>query len=133
VGSAELLAALSLATDLGTGAPSEHGLRTCVLAVRLGALAGVGAVELQVAFEVALMHALGYTADAHQAAQLYGDDVAVRHSPRLTPPGRARWSRSWCATPATTSAAPSQRTNNRDARIDRQVAWRASKSVTSAW
>ncbi len=32
---AELCAATSLFTDLGTGQPSEHGLRTCLLAMRL--------------------------------------------------------------------------------------------------
>jgi hypothetical protein len=33
---AELVAALSLATDLGMGQPMEHELRACLLAVRLG-------------------------------------------------------------------------------------------------
>jgi hypothetical protein len=37
---AEVVGALSLATDLGTGQPLEHALRTAVLAVRLGGLAG---------------------------------------------------------------------------------------------
>jgi hypothetical protein len=31
----ELLASLSLATDLGTGQPLGHGLRTCLLSVAL--------------------------------------------------------------------------------------------------
>ena len=35
---AEVVGALSLATDLGTGQPLEHALRTAVLAVRLGEL-----------------------------------------------------------------------------------------------
>jgi hypothetical protein len=33
---AELVGALSIATDLGTGQPLEHAVRTAVLAVRLG-------------------------------------------------------------------------------------------------
>jgi hypothetical protein len=37
---AELVAALSIATDLGTGQPLEHAVRSAVLAVRLGELAG---------------------------------------------------------------------------------------------
>jgi len=78
VRSAELVAALSLATDLGTGQPMEHALRTCVLATRLGELAGAGKAELQATYEVALLHSLGCTADAHEAAILYGDDIAVR-------------------------------------------------------
>ena len=32
----ELFAALSLATELGTGQPLEHGLGTCLIALRLG-------------------------------------------------------------------------------------------------
>src|SRR6266480_2977688 len=45
---AEVVGALSLATDLGTGQPLEHALRTAVLAVRLGELAGASAKELAV-------------------------------------------------------------------------------------
>jgi hypothetical protein len=33
---AELLAALSLATDLGMGQPLEQALRTCLIALELG-------------------------------------------------------------------------------------------------
>ena len=40
---AEVVGALSLATDLGTGQPLEHALRTAVLAVQLGELAGASA------------------------------------------------------------------------------------------
>jgi hypothetical protein len=42
---AELVAALSLATDLGTGQPMEHALRTCLLAIQLGGELGVGEQE----------------------------------------------------------------------------------------
>ena len=35
--------------------------------------------------------------------------------------------------PPTTPHSHNEWTNNRDARIDRQVAWRASKSATRAW
>ncbi len=38
---AELLAALSLASDLGLGAPLERGLRICLAGMRIGELAGV--------------------------------------------------------------------------------------------
>jgi hypothetical protein len=46
VRAAELVGAISLATDLGTGQPLEHALRTAVLAVRLGELAGASPSEL---------------------------------------------------------------------------------------
>ncbi len=75
---AEVVGALSLATDLGTGQPLEHALRTAVLAVRLGELAGASAQELVDTYYVALLHASGCTSNSHEAAQLYGDDIAHR-------------------------------------------------------
>src|SRR4029079_10077046 len=75
---AELVGALSLATDLGTGQPLEHALRTAVLAVRLGELAGATSEELSDTYYVALLHASGCTSNSHEAAQLFGDDIAHR-------------------------------------------------------
>ena len=75
---AEVVGALSLATDLGTGQPLEHALRTAVLAVRLGELAGATAQELADTYYVALLHASGCTSNGHEATQLYGDDIAHR-------------------------------------------------------
>ncbi|HEY9457233.1 MAG TPA: hypothetical protein VIQ56_04960, partial [Gaiella sp.] len=75
---AEVVGALSLATDLGTGQPLEHALRTAVLAVRLGELAGASTEELADTYYVALLHASGCTSNSHEAAQLYGDDIGHR-------------------------------------------------------
>src|SRR4051794_19830168 len=75
---AEVVGALSLATDLGTGQPLEHALRTAVLAVRLGELAGASAEELADTYYVSLLHASGCTSNGHEAAQLFGDDIAHR-------------------------------------------------------
>jgi HD-GYP domain-containing protein (c-di-GMP phosphodiesterase class II) len=75
---AEVVGALSLATDLGTGQPLEHALRTAVLAVHLGELAGASAQELADTYYVALLHASGCTSNGHEALQLYGDDIAHR-------------------------------------------------------
>jgi HD-GYP domain-containing protein (c-di-GMP phosphodiesterase class II) len=75
---AEVVGALSLATDLGTGQPLEHALRTAVLAVRLGDLAGASAQELADTYYVALLHASGCTSNGHEATQLFGDDIAHR-------------------------------------------------------
>ena len=43
VGAAEVIAARSLATDLGMGLPSEHDLHSTVIAMRLCARLGVDA------------------------------------------------------------------------------------------
>ena len=75
---AELVGALSLATDLGTGQPLEHALRTAVLAVRLGELAGASAEELADTYYVALLHASGCTSNSHEATQLFGEDIEHR-------------------------------------------------------
>src|SRR6185437_14263795 len=75
---AELVAALSVATDLGTGQPLEHAVRSAVLAVRLGELAGASADELADTYYVALLHASGCTSNGHEAGQLFGDDIAHR-------------------------------------------------------
>jgi HD-GYP domain-containing protein (c-di-GMP phosphodiesterase class II) len=75
---AEVVGALSLATDLGTGQPLEHTLRTAMLAVRIGELAGASAQELTDTFYVALLHSSGCTSDGHEAAALYGDDIVPR-------------------------------------------------------
>jgi len=88
VRSGELFAALSLATDLGTGQPPEHALRTCLLAVSLSELAGLDDAERADAYYLALLHSIGCTADAHEAALLFGDDLAPRADYALIDPAR---------------------------------------------
>jgi HD-GYP domain-containing protein (c-di-GMP phosphodiesterase class II) len=78
VRAAELVAVLSLATDLGTGQPLEHALRTAIFAVRLGELAGATDSERSDAYYVALLHAAGCTSNSHEAGQLFGDDIGHR-------------------------------------------------------
>ena len=78
---AELILALSLATDLGTGQPLEHGLRTCWLSMRTSTALGHDAATRSVVFYVALLRFLGCTSDAAETAVLAGgDDVAFNAS-----------------------------------------------------
>jgi HD-GYP domain-containing protein (c-di-GMP phosphodiesterase class II) len=86
---AELVGALSLATDLGTGQPLEHALRTAVLAVRLGELAGASAAELRDTYYVALLHAAGCTSNGHEATLLFGEDIEHRAAFFLIDPADA--------------------------------------------
>ncbi|MGZ3582763.1 MAG: HD domain-containing phosphohydrolase [Ktedonobacterales bacterium] len=74
---AELIGALSLATDLGTGQPMEHALRVCLLAVTLGGELGLDEQERCDVYCVALLRALGCVADAHQVAARFGDELVV--------------------------------------------------------
>src|SRR5689334_4992620 len=75
---AELVGALSLATDLGTGQPLEHALRTAVLSIRLAERAGASSEQLSEAYYVALLHASGCTSNGHEATQLFGEDIEHR-------------------------------------------------------
>jgi HD-GYP domain-containing protein (c-di-GMP phosphodiesterase class II) len=75
---AELVAALSLATDLGLGQPQEHVLRQTVIATRLAAAAGLGEEEQAAVFYVSLMAWVGCVADSHELARWFGDDVRLR-------------------------------------------------------
>ncbi len=76
---AELVAALSLATDLGMGQPLEQALRTCLIALALGERLGLTSDELCEVYYVALLRFMGCTADAHEMAQMVGgDDIGVR-------------------------------------------------------
>lgn len=72
----ELLGAVSLATDLGTGQPQFHGVRTSVLAVALGRELGLTGRELVEVQQVALLRFLGCTADSAETARMTaGDDI----------------------------------------------------------
>jgi HD-GYP domain-containing protein (c-di-GMP phosphodiesterase class II) len=70
----ELTAALSLATDVGTGQPFEHALRTCLLALRAGEALGLTAAEQSAVAYTTLLRFLGCTSDASQTAVLAGGD-----------------------------------------------------------
>jgi HD-GYP domain-containing protein (c-di-GMP phosphodiesterase class II)/DNA-binding CsgD family transcriptional regulator len=76
---AELMAALSLATDLGMGQPLEQALRTCLIAIELADRVGLTKDEISEVFYVALLRFLGCTADAHEVAEIFGgDDLTER-------------------------------------------------------
>lgn len=74
---AEVLGAMSLAVDLGLGQPMGHVARSCLLAGRLGALAGHPGQNADL-HHVALMGWVGCIADSYDAAARFGDDIDYR-------------------------------------------------------
>lgn len=72
---AELIAALSLAIDLGLGQPVEKFLRTCLIGVHLAKLLGVGEEDLIAVYYLGLIQHLGCTAYASEAATIFGDEI----------------------------------------------------------
>lgn len=75
---AEVMAALSLATDLAMGQPLEQALCSCVLAVRLGEALGLDERALRDVYYQALLRYIGCNAETHAMAALMGDELAVR-------------------------------------------------------
>ncbi|MGH3372341.1 MAG: HD domain-containing phosphohydrolase [Nocardioidaceae bacterium] len=69
--------ALSLASDLGTGQPMEHGMRTCWLSLAAAEALGLDPATRSAVYYVALLRFIGCTSDASETAALSGgDDVA---------------------------------------------------------
>jgi HD-GYP domain-containing protein (c-di-GMP phosphodiesterase class II) len=76
---AELLAALSLAADLGTGQPLESAQRAAILTVALGRAAELAPRDLKDAYVLAFLRNVGCTADAPIEADVFGgDEIAAR-------------------------------------------------------
>jgi HD-GYP domain-containing protein (c-di-GMP phosphodiesterase class II)/DNA-binding CsgD family transcriptional regulator len=103
-----LLAAISLATDLGRGFPQEKALRTCLVAVRIAEELGLDERARSDIYHAALIHPVGCTAFTHEGARLFGTSEltglpafiradaarpgeairAIRQSVQGQPPGR---------------------------------------------
>ena len=78
---AEVIAALSLATDLGTGLPLEHGLESTLVAMRLGECLGVDSDTASQTYYACLLFYVGCTADAEIAADLFDGDLHSNFTP----------------------------------------------------
>ncbi|HEX2914674.1 MAG TPA: HD domain-containing phosphohydrolase [Chloroflexia bacterium] len=75
---AELISALSVATDLGMGQPLEFALCTNVLAVRLGEALKLNEEELREVYYLALLRHIGCNAETYKMAAVIGDELALR-------------------------------------------------------
>lgn len=75
---AELVAAFSLATDLGLGQPMEHLLRSWLIAARIGNRLGLEIDGRQRLYYVATLAWAGCVADTPEVARWFGDDIAFR-------------------------------------------------------
>lgn len=80
---AELLAALSVAIDLGLGQPAEHMLRAALIATRLADRLGLDQEQRDCTYYTTLVMWIGCHADSHEYARWFGDDIAVRHDSYL--------------------------------------------------
>src|SRR5438128_5317897 len=80
---AELLAVLSLATDLGMGQPMEHVLRQSLLALRLAERMGLDESDREVVYYASLLAWVGCHVDSYEQARWFGDELAFKGEVRL--------------------------------------------------
>jgi HD-GYP domain-containing protein (c-di-GMP phosphodiesterase class II) len=85
---AELLATLSLGTDLGMGQPMEHVIRQSLIALRLAERLGLGEAERRVLYYVGLLAWVGCHVDAYEQAKWFGDDTVFKGDQRRYDTGR---------------------------------------------
>jgi HD-GYP domain-containing protein (c-di-GMP phosphodiesterase class II) len=74
---AEVLGALSVATDVGMGQPPGHAVGTCLLAMGVADALGLSARERTEVYYVSLLRYVGCTADAAEVARFAGDEIAL--------------------------------------------------------
>lgn len=75
---AEVVAALSLALDLGLGQPMEHMLRSTIIACRVATILGLDAQKRGVVYYGDLLAWIGCHADSPEVSALFDDDIGYR-------------------------------------------------------
>ena len=83
VRTAEVIAALSLATDLAVGVPLEHGLEGTLAAMRLCERLGVDADTASETYYACMLLHVGCTADAEVEAEVIGGELHAELLPVL--------------------------------------------------
>lgn len=86
---AEILVALSRATELAMGQPADLALRSCVLAVDLARALGMARENVREVFYLALMRYIGCNAETYALTALFGDEIALRRALAPIDLGRA--------------------------------------------
>jgi response regulator RpfG family c-di-GMP phosphodiesterase len=89
VRAAEVIGSLSLATDLGTGLPFEHGLQSTLFAARLSECLGLDQETSRHAYFACLLFHSGCTTDAELAAEIFAGDMSESSLPVMYAPQRA--------------------------------------------
>ena len=74
----ELIAAVSLAVDIGMAQPLETGLAICLVAVELARRLGYGPGLMQRTYLLALLQHIGCTVAAAPVAAIMGDEMVMR-------------------------------------------------------
>lgn len=81
---AEVVALLSLGTDLGLGQPMEHMIRACLIALRMADDIGLDQDERAVVYYAGLLAWVGCHTDAYEQAKWLGDDTILKSDAHYT-------------------------------------------------
>ncbi len=107
VRTAEVIAALCLATDLGMRLPFEHGLHSTLFAMRLSERLAVDPETALQTYYGCLLFYVGCTADAEISAELFEDEALLTHfTPVMFGTGRQTMTGIMRALATSTSPAP---------------------------
>ena len=74
----EVIAALSMVTDLGLGQPSEHVLRSARIGMRLADRLGLDQAQRATVYDVNLLTYVGCPVYGNESSAVFGDDIALR-------------------------------------------------------
>lgn len=74
---ADLLASVSLLSDLGFALPPEESMRSCLIATSLARRLGLADADVSDAYYTSLLQHLGCTGFAHETAAIYGDELVA--------------------------------------------------------
>jgi HD-GYP domain-containing protein (c-di-GMP phosphodiesterase class II) len=81
---ADLLAGLSLVSDLGLGLPPESAMRSCLIGAALAREIGLDETEVADVFYTSLLQHIGCTGYAHETYLAWIDDIAANRASRKT-------------------------------------------------
>ena len=75
---AELVATISLGTDLGLGQPMQHVIRQTIIALRMADHLELDEAEREVVYYAGLLAWVGCHTDAYEQSKWFGDDIAMK-------------------------------------------------------
>src|ERR1700732_3642686 len=82
VGMAELLATLSLGTDLGLDRLTDHVIRQTLVSMRLAEVVGMDPAERDAMYYAGLLAWVGCHVDSYEQARWFGDDTVFKADAR---------------------------------------------------
>ena len=81
---ADLLAAMSLISDMGLGLPPENAMRSCLMGAALARVINLDESEVADVFYTSLLQHIGCTGYAHETYLVWLDDIAANRAARRT-------------------------------------------------